>query len=81
MRSRERGPYFQLVRSYRNEEGKPRQEVLVHLGVHETSEAALSAWPSEIEHLRVIGRENQAEKLESKLAKLRELREGRNSDG
>jgi hypothetical protein len=49
---------------------------LVHLGEHETPEAALATWPSEIEHLRVIGRESQAEKLESKLTKLRELREG-----
>ena len=80
MRSRGRGPYFQLVRSYR-EGGRAKQEVLVHLGEHETPEAALGAWPSEIEHLRAIGRESQAEKLESKLAKLRELRERENSDG
>jgi hypothetical protein len=80
MRSRERGPYFQLVRSYR-EDGRVKQEVLVHLGEHETPEAALAAWPSEIEHLRAIGRESQAEKLESKLAKLRELWEGKNSNG
>ena len=80
MRSRERGPYFQLVRSYR-EDGRVKQEVLVHLGEHETPEAALATWPSEIEHLRAIGRESQAEKLKSKLAKLRELWEGKNSDG
>jgi uncharacterized protein YceH (UPF0502 family) len=80
MRSREHGPYFQLVRSYR-EGGRVKQEVLVHLGEHETPEAALAAWPSEIEHLRVIGRESRAEKLESKLAKLRELRERRNDNG
>jgi hypothetical protein len=80
MRSRGRGPYFQLVRSYR-EGGRVKQEVLVHLGEHETPEAALAAWPSEIEHLRTIGRESQAEKLESKLTKLRKLREGRNSNG
>jgi hypothetical protein len=80
MRSRERGPYFQLVRSYR-EGGQVKQEVLVHLGEHESPEAALMVWPSEIEHLRVIGRESQAEKLESKLTKLSELLEGRNSNG
>jgi len=80
MKSRERGPYFQLVRSYR-EEGRVKQKVLVHLGEHETSEAALAAWPQEIEHLRAIGRESQAEKLENKLAKLRELREGSDSNG
>ena len=75
MRSRERGPYFQLVRSYRNEEGKPRQEVLVHLGVHETPEAALSAWPKEIAHLRRIGRDQQADKLQANFEKLRALTE------
>ncbi len=69
--SRGRGPYFQLVRSYRNEEGQPRQEVLVHLGVHETPEAALSAWPKEVAHLRRIGRDRQADKLEANLKKLR----------
>ena len=74
------GPYFQLVCSYR-EGGHVKQEVLVHLGEHETPEAAIAAWPSKVEHLRVIGRESQAEKLESKLAKLRELREGESSDG
>ncbi len=68
-----RGPYFQLVRSYRNEEGQPRQEVLVHLGIHESPEAALSAWPSEARHLRRIGREDQADKLEANLEKLRAL--------
>ena len=75
MRSRERGPYFQLVRSYRNEEGKPRQEVLVHLGVHETPEAALSAWPTELAHLQRIGRDQQADKLQANFEKLRALTE------
>ena len=65
------GPYFQLVRSYRNDQGKPRQEVLVHLGVHETPEAALAAWPNEISHLRRIGREGPADRLEANLEKLR----------
>jgi hypothetical protein len=64
------GPYFQLVRSYRNEEGKPRQEVLVHLGVHQTPEAAMASWPDEIAHLRRIGREGQADRLEANLKKL-----------
>ena len=71
--SRGSGPYFQLVRSYRNEEGQPRQEVLVHLGVHETPEAALASWPDEIAHLRRIGREGQADRLEANLEKLRAL--------
>ena len=73
MTSRGRGPYFQLVRSYRNEEGKPRQEVLVHLGIHETSEGALAAWPDEVAQLRRIGREGQADRLEANLKKLRAL--------
>ena len=71
--SRGRGPYFQLVRSYRNEEGQPRQEVLVHLGIHETPEDALVAWPAEVAQLRRIGREGQADRLEANLKKLRKL--------
>ena len=69
MKSRGRGPYFQLVRSYR-EGGKVKQEVLVHLGVHGRPEDALAAWPSEVRHLRAIGREDQADKLEANLKKL-----------
>jgi hypothetical protein len=71
--SRGRGPYFQVVRSYRNEVGQPRQEMLVHLGTHERPEDALEVWPSEVEHLRAIGREEQAEKLEANREKLRAL--------
>ena len=74
MKSRGRGPYFQLVRSYR-EGGKVKQEVLVHLGEHETPEAALSAWPKEIAHLRRIGRDQQADKLRANFEKLRALTE------
>ena len=77
--SRGRGPYFQLVRSYR-EEGKVRQEVLVHLGTHERPEDALAAWPSEAEHLRKIGREEQADKLEGNLNKLRALTEAKTGE-
>jgi hypothetical protein len=62
-----------LVRSYRNEEGKPTQEVLVHLGEHRTPEAALAAWPAEIEEHRRAGREEQAEKLQGKLERLKKL--------
>jgi hypothetical protein len=69
MRSRGRGPYFQLVRSYR-EGGKVKQEVLVHLGRYETTDDALAAWPSEVRHLRAIGREHQADRLEENLRKL-----------
>ena len=78
--SRGRGPYFQLVRSYR-EEGKVRQEVLVHLGTHERPEDALAAWPQEVEHLRKIGREGQADKLEANLEKLRALTEKEKGKG
>ena len=69
MRSRGRGPYFQLVRSYR-EGGKVKQEVLVHLGRYEKPEDALAAWPLEVRHLRAIGRDYQADRLEENLKKL-----------
>lgn len=75
IKTRGTGPYFQLVSS-RRVEGKPRTEVLVHLGEHPTPEAALDAWPSDVEHLRRIGRNDQAKKLEAKLDKLRELMKG-----
>ncbi len=69
MKSRGRGPYFQLVRSYR-EGGKVKQEVLVHLGHHEKPKDALAAWPSEARRLRAIGRDHQADRLEENLKKL-----------
>jgi hypothetical protein len=75
VKSRGTGPYFQLVRSYR-EGDTVKQEVLVHLGEHPTSEAALNAWPSDVKHLRAIGRDDQANKLEAKLDRLRELMKG-----
>ncbi len=61
-----------MVRSYR-EQGKVKQEVLMHLGEYETPEAALAAWPSEIEHLRHIGRDDKADKLKGNLEKLKTL--------
>jgi hypothetical protein len=75
VKSRGTGPYFQLVRSYR-QRGKVKQEVLVHLGEHPTPEAALDAWPSDVEHLWAIGRDDQANKLEAKLDRLREFMKG-----
>ena len=78
--SRGRGPYFQLVRSYR-EEGKVRQEVLVHLGIHESPEDALAAWPAEVAHLRKIGRQEQADRLQANLEKLLALPEAENAKG
>jgi hypothetical protein len=70
--SRGQGPYFQLVRSYRQGD-RVRQELLVHLGEHETPEAALEAWPGQVERLRRIGRDEQADKLAANLEKLRAL--------
>jgi hypothetical protein len=81
VKSRGRGPYFQLVRSYRNEEGKPRQEVLVHLGVHERPENALATWPDEVAQLRRIGREGQAVRLEANLKRLLALTEAEKRKG
>ncbi len=43
--------YHQLVES-RRVDGEPRQTVLVHLGQHTTTDAALEAWPTEIRRLR-----------------------------
>jgi hypothetical protein len=69
--SEQYGPFYQAVRSYR-EGGKVKQEV-IHLGEHQTAEAALDAWPQEIKLLYRIGRPKRAEKLQDKLAKLSEL--------
>ena len=66
-----------MVRSYRNEEGKPKQEVLVHLGKNRTPEAALTAWPEEIAEHRRASRDEQAKKLQLKLVRLQELHDRR----
>jgi len=58
------------VRSYR-EGGKVKQQV-VHLGEHQTAEAALNSWPGEIVELKST-RPKQAERLKSKLDRLQEL--------
>jgi hypothetical protein len=60
------------VRSYR-EEGTVKKEVLVHLGEYETPEAALAAWPNQIAEHRRYGRDEQAEKVQRKLDRLKEL--------
>jgi hypothetical protein len=59
------------------EKGKRRSvfKVDVHLGEHPTAEDALASWPQEVDHLRQIGRENKAEKLQQKLDRLQELLE------
>ena len=71
-------PSYQLGHyDMRGEKGKRRSvfRVDVHLGEYETVEAALAMWPTEIDHLRRIGRERQADKLSVKLKKLRALAE------
>ena len=50
--------YYQVVES-RRVDGEPRQRVLLHLGHHETADAALEAWPEEIEGLRRLAREDR----------------------
>jgi hypothetical protein len=47
----------------------------VHLGRYEKPEDALEAWPTEVRHLRRIRREDQADRLENNLEKLRALHE------
>jgi hypothetical protein len=55
--------------------------VLVHLGQHESIEEALNEWPQEIEFLRRFKRYKQADTLEGKLKKLRELTRKEKSNG
>lgn len=69
-------PSYQLGHyEMKGEKGKRRSvfKVDIHLGEYKTVEDALAAWPDEIQHLRSVGRENQASKLEGKLTKLYEL--------
>jgi hypothetical protein len=40
--------YYQAVRNYRDREGKHRQEVLCHLGVHSSLEATIAAEQEEV---------------------------------
>ncbi len=65
--------YYQLVEA-RRVDGKPRQRVLIHLGQHDTVEAALKAWPREVGRLRRQGYEQAADELKHKLGRLREMR-------
>jgi hypothetical protein len=44
--------------------------VLVHLGEHQTPEAALEAWREDVERARSVGRDKTAARLEEKLRKL-----------
>jgi hypothetical protein len=44
--------------------------VLVHLGEHQTPEAALEAWREDVERARRVGREKTAARIEKKIQKL-----------
>jgi hypothetical protein len=47
--------------------------VEVHLGEYASAEEALLEWPRQIARLRKIGRESNANRLQEKLDRLREL--------
>ena len=64
------GTYYQAVRSYR-EAGKVKQDV-IHLGEHQTTEEALTAWTEDIRQLQAT-RPRKADKLQVKSEKLRRL--------
>ena len=57
------------------ERGKRRSvfKVDVHLGEYPTADDALAVWPQEVDHLRRIGRESKAEKLQDKLDRLQDI--------
>jgi hypothetical protein len=49
---------------------RSRFKVLVHLGEHETPEAALEAWREDAERARRVGRAKTASRIEAKMRKL-----------
>ena len=57
------------------EQGKARSvfKVDVRLGEYATAEDALAVWPQEVDHLRQIGRESKADKLQAKSERLQKL--------
>lgn len=65
--------YYQLVES-RRVDGKPRQQMVLHLGGCATVEEALKRWPAKIKWLRRSAYGDHADALQTKLAQLRELR-------
>lgn len=70
-------PSYQLGHyEMQGEPGKRRSvfKVDIHLGEHPTVEDAIGGWSQEIGRLRAIGRERKADKLQSKLQLLEELR-------
>jgi hypothetical protein len=56
-------------------QGKARSvfKVDVRLGEYVTAEDALAVWPQEVDHLRRIGRESKADKLQAKSERLQKL--------
>jgi hypothetical protein len=69
-------PSYQLGHyEMKGEKGKRRSvfKVNVHLGQYESVEEALTNWPEEIESLRRFKHSKQADKLQEKLDKLRQL--------
>jgi hypothetical protein len=46
-------------------------KVLVHLGEHATSEAALDAWREDVGRARSVGRDKTAARIEAKMRKLK----------
>ena len=72
-------PSYQLGHyEMKGEKGKRRSvfKVDVHLGQYESVEEALTNWPEEIESLQRFKHSKQADKLEAKLSRLRELTGG-----
>jgi hypothetical protein len=65
----------QLGYSYRDADkgNAPRFKMLLGLGKHPTTEAALEAWPHEVEELRSKGRHARADALEAKMQRLKSL--------
>ena len=68
-----RSPSYQL--GHYEMTGKPgarrsRFKVLVHLGEHQTPEAALQAWREDAERARRVGRDKTAARIETKIRKL-----------
>ncbi len=59
----------QAVRSYR-EGGKVKKEV-IHLGPYDKPEKALAAWPEEVAELERVGRPRKADKLQTKIQRLK----------
>ena len=66
-------PSYQLGHyEMKGEPGSRRSvfKVLVHLGEHQTPEAALAAWREDVERARRVGRERTAARIEAKIQKI-----------